>query len=343
MQILIIIVSDARKELLEQCLLSIYRSIGVTDINYNIIIIANGDAITYHAISKEQRDNLEIYLSEKCSPASARNIAIDRAISSLNPYDYILFLDDDIIVPKLYFSRLSKILNMVDIDVLGGPDKTINGESLFGQLVGLSISLPIVSGKTFFRHTQFSRGLIKADEGKLILCNLLFTAELFKDNTNRFRGDFFRNEENVLIERLQREQKKMYYSDDLFVYHRRKKNIFLLSKSYFKSGFFRIKQFYNFPQNIKYEYLLPPIFVTVLCVFASRQLPMIDFIVWAYIACSLACSAKALWGTNLMKYIWVVIFLNLIIVVSYGFGAIASLLISFRDIINNSKFRSTTK
>ncbi len=247
MQASIIIITANRKTELARCLASIERS--SPKFSFEVIVVANGDSSPLAMFNKMQ--NLTtIYLENSVTPATARNLAIKRTNG-----EYLFFLDDDAFLPEDYFLHFDFKEGW---DVLGGPDHTPPESNSFQVQVGMTLRSPICMGPTFERHKKSNENVLKqGHESNLILCNLWIKKEVLTKNRLEFDEFFFRNEENVLIKKLQQLGANIRYNPSIYVYHDRKKNIQELYKSVFKSGFYRAHNFFLNIENRELIYFFP--------------------------------------------------------------------------------------
>jgi glycosyltransferase involved in cell wall biosynthesis len=257
MKFSIIIVTYKRTELLRKCLDSIFNN--EVDGLESIQIIINGDDFeTIGFLEKFRHKKINFYQIKKTTPARARNIAIKHTSEKL---DYFFFIDDDAQLPLDYFIKAKKaLLSNHEIDVLGGPDATHPMASDAEKSIGICLKSPFAMGETYFRHhsSQECVEIIPADEKKVILCNLWVKRRVFEKYNLYFDEYFFRNEENTFLESLK--SKHVYYSQSLYVYHKRKESLFLLGRAVFWSGYYRVKSFQKYRDSFRLIYLVPLIF-----------------------------------------------------------------------------------
>lgn len=249
MNLSIIIVTFKRQNLLKNCLESIFQQ-QKNSFNLQIIVVINGHDPETDNLLQKLPFNFNIIKKPKGSPGDARNQGIKKVQSP-----YILFLDDDVILPLFYFQKAEKIIRQgPDIDVFGGPDQNYPQATLRQKALSLALSSPIVMGPTYKRHTLIkNQSKIKATEKSLILCHLWFKSRIFLTEGFKFNHYFFRNEENELLNLLQKKKKNIFYFSEIFVYHKRKEKFIELFKTLVTSAYFRRKQLL---QNFKWRDLI---------------------------------------------------------------------------------------
>ena len=268
----IVIITYNREELLKKCLASILNE-DVSGLN-KIILINNGGA----SLNFSPSHKIEYFEVEKSSPAKARNFAARKCLSP-----WILFLDDDILIPNGYFKLAQNLLQEDDqLDILGGPDQCYPEASLLQRALGIALTSPMTTGHTRHRHLIKKVNTLNGNETNLILCHLWVRKSLFDEGFD-FPENYFRNEENVFLERLSRNHKKILHKPDLNVYHYRKDSISKIFRSTFISAYFRKKSLVEKKSRFNLLYLIPTFFILYLFVLpffhpAFFTLPLVIYI-----------------------------------------------------------------
>lgn len=260
MNLSLAIVTHNRPELLCNCLKSIAQNIKNLKPESKLIITAidiaiNGnDSCNYENIIDQITDDSSIHFKEKIafkkydkqSPAAIRNQLV-----TLQTSEYVLFLDDDIILNNDYLLNLEKLLTETpNIDVIGGPDGLYPETSSFEKAFSLALQSPFTTFNTRKRHhlSQEENG----NESNLTLCNLLVRREIIQKY--RFNEELFRNEENLLLNQIAHFHIRR--SHLLGVYHKRREGLRAFIPSFF-SGYYRMKMLSFSLDNIKFRYYLP--------------------------------------------------------------------------------------
>ncbi|MCY4644434.1 MAG: glycosyltransferase [Bacteriovoracales bacterium] len=292
-----------------------------------VLFIINGDDEKTKIYLEGLRDKrLVILHCAQKSPAHARNKAVEKARG-----DWLLFLDDDVRLPKHYLTKALKTLNTHGPDVLGGPEMGYPAESSFQKAYSFCQSHPLVTGHTHHRHHQ-SGSLRKGDEHELILCHLWIKREIFEEGL-RFNDLYYRNEENVLLSELKRGQKKIVYDPKLYVYHFKKDRISKVIQSTFLSGVYRIKSILEFQGLFHPLFLIPPalvlylVFLSAFAVLSWARLPLGIFVpLLLYGGHVLLTFAHAGIRTKKMSVSLWVLPLVVLIHLSYGLGFLCGLM-----------------
>ena len=263
MKITIVIVSFNRSKLLLELLQSLKQQ-DPHHFEFEIIIVLNGDDSETLTSLVSHSESLQIIeLKKGLPPGAARNLAIEKASG-----EYLVFLDDDITLPRFYFSLAQTELK-ASMDLFGGPDITPLNGSFFQKALGLAQQSPLSSAHTRYRHEEYenislNQSLNSKRGSEFILCNLWVRKSFLIQHHLKFDDRFFRNEENVLIHQMRQYPHTFCFQSRLFVYHQKKKNIQQLCRAVFSSGYHRIKSFAIFPDSFEIIYLTPAFFVLYL-------------------------------------------------------------------------------
>lgn len=173
-----------------------------------------------------------LHLDEPRTPAEARNIASQRARG-----DWNLFLDDDVLVPEYFLSNfLSHTKKDPGVDVWGGPNLTPPASSSVEKKIGWYLENFWIVGPISYRYRRGVNRQRLPFNFHFSLCNLFVRSELF--NQLQFKQNLKTAEENELIFQIEKRQMKTRSSDDLFVWHYRRKDIkrFLSQIHYYGYG-----------------------------------------------------------------------------------------------------------
>lgn len=306
MKFSIIIVTYNRHKELFNCLESITRTI--TPHPYEVIVIFNGDR-TYMEKCSQTFKKTSLHFIHKTTPSSARNFGLSKAQG-----EYVFFLDDDCTLPESYFSLVDFTQNW---DVLGGPDQTPQVSSTLQGIIGRALSSPLCMGPTYKRHTIRGGYLRNTSEKSLILCNLWFKKSLFTEERFQFNPELFRNEENYLLKELKNSGKILHHSPHLFVYHQRKNNLESLGSAIIKSGECRVQNIALLPQKKEAFYLLPLLWLVLLCWIAFHPQSILTnaFVVYTALV-------ALYYGVTYKAFSLMYIFLHYFILGTYSIGLI---------------------
>lgn len=264
-------------------------------------------------------NNIQFLQIKKTTPAKARNIAIKCA-----KMEYLIFLDDDAYLPSHYLESLKTIIaSHSNIDVLGGPDKCPAMSNQFQEALSITLTSPISTSSTRWRHIENEREIIGSEEN-LILCNLIFKRSLFTDEQFQFDTEYFRNEENVLIDQLRRSDKDIRYFGRLFVYHHRKDSYSQLLKPVLRSGFYRGKMIQDIPEFSKWQFFIPSIFLIFLMSSFLYFSSLHKIIFLSYLILVFSFSIFFSIREKKIGLTWPIFFQHIFIHLTYGLGFLLS-------------------
>lgn len=272
-----IILTHNRLDLLKKCLESISENTkNCSWPTIEILICLNGeDTKTYTYLKSIQKEFL--YLKRAVRVGEARNLLIQKAKG-----EYLIFIDDDVILPFNYLSKGNKFLNDTSCEIFGGPDQSYKVKSLFQETLNTVMRTYLAMGPTKYRHTSTQRN-IKGNEVHLILCNLWVKREVFIKI--KFPKKYIRNEENVFLYLAKEQGYSIEYFNDLNVYHFRKSNFKKLMISTFRSGQFRMISFFDYPKSLNILFLVPLIAILLgsTLLFLSPKVLMVLVIVYLFL------------------------------------------------------------
>lgn len=310
----VIIVTHGREELLIKCL----DSLNFSEVNWQLIIVANGEELP--ALIQDKANaltpNLTLLSTDtQLSPGRARNIGMLEALG-----EWLFFLDDDASLLPGYWDIAKPLLSESKIEVLGGPDSPAKGMNSLSLSLALALSSPFCTGATSFRHKSFGSKLQLADEEKLTSCNLWVRRNSL-DGIN-FPEDYFRAEETIFLQKLKLAKKGMYYHPKLKVAHARRSSLKQLFRPTFLAGYYRSKLMKEKLKKGNEAFWLPSVFVLLhLLIFFDQEvfwyLARMYGSVIIFVSIGLAMRAKRFYLFPLIS------FLHYFIVFLYGIGFLA--------------------
>jgi succinoglycan biosynthesis protein ExoA len=204
---------------------------------------------------------MQIIIVKGTWPPTQRNVAIKKADGK-----YIFLFDDDVIIPKGSIEKAMEILDKDQhADIVGGPNLTPKSNGFLQHCFGLAHASYFTGAFTSARYWP-AKTLNKCPEKTcaehLISCNLAFRSEVLKNN--HFATDIFPNEENELLNRLQKKGFKLRYNTDFFVYHHRRKTLPKYIKQIFAWGKGRAIHTTAHPKNFNPAFFAPLLFLIYL-------------------------------------------------------------------------------
>lgn len=314
----IIIITHNREAFLKKLLAQIREQ----DEHVEIIIVHNSHQdFQESSLNNLYEKNIKIIQQQFPTPAAARNNAL-----SFCETDWVLFLDDDIELPEDYFQKSKDLFQSYKLEdrphIFGGPDRTPPNAKIFEEAVGFALTSPMTTASTRYRHSPSDGINHKATEKDLILCHLWVDHNFLKRHKLSFPPLYFRNEENLLIDRANDLGARITYSPELFVYHHRKSHLKSLFMAVFRSGLYRVKSFSEFFDLKGVLFLVPAGWVLFLTSFLLGLLPshsiaiLYTYFILSILATSYAVKKKPLFFPVALLYQF---YINIV----YGLGVLA--------------------
>jgi GT2 family glycosyltransferase len=265
-KISVIITTRHRPVLLEKCLTSLRRSIEVPELlnsaSFEILVCVNGDdehslrLITNHAAATRDVRFEIVKLEAAVSPAAARNKMVTHAIGPANARHWLYFIDDDAYVDPLFFVRfIAAATEIPEASVFGGPNLTPEESNLFQRASGAALSSKFGAFFSYRRYAARSNEPGPCGDEALILCSLFVRKDAL--STLRFPEHFVCNEENWLLQELQKRKQLMIYAPQLFVRHERRARVGAFAKQVHRYGIGRGQNLRSRPTSARPAHLIP--------------------------------------------------------------------------------------
>lgn len=219
LQITIIVCTYNRSELLKNAILSLMNQT-ISDDLYEIIIIDNNSTDSTKAVVKElnaNHKNLKYIFEDKQGLSNARNTGYLNANSL-----YVGYMDDDAKASQNYIEKIIKIIKNYSPDIFGGPifpfyecEKPTWFKDEYGTYSSYDFSGWITNLEQFLSGSNiiFRKSLLEEFGG--------FNPNLGMQGAARKYG-----EETQVVYWAHRNNKKVYYLNDLIVFHLVPKNKF---------------------------------------------------------------------------------------------------------------------
>ncbi len=281
-----------------------------------VIIAARPDMADVRAVGPALRmdyppGKLEVILARGKQPSVQRNAALRAAAGGI-----IYFLDDDSLAFADSLRRGVAHFHSVEVKMAGGPSLCPPEAPAVEQAFALAMGTVLAFGPSRARYRKV--GLPRAtSEKELILCNLMARrADLME--LGGFNERLYPNEENALMDELQKRGGKLIYDPELFVYRRPRPNFAAFRRMLLNYGRGRAEQFRLHPTARSAPNFVPPLF----CVFLLA-LPFLPLAAWWLLAIyGVAVLAQSLAVVPLDKLYWFPWISGLIFVshVWYGIG-----------------------
>jgi len=229
-----------------------------------VVIAARPEQAEVAALAAARRldypaDRLEIMLARGRQPSAQRNAALRAARGEL-----VYFLDDDSIPRADNLRRAVPHFADSSVAMLGGPNLCPPDAPGREQVFALVLGSWLAFGPSRARYAPVG-ALRPSTEKELILCNLLVRKAAVLE-LGGFDEALYPNEENALMDELQRRGGTLLY-DPAFVVHRRpRRTLRAFAKMLLTYGRGRAEQFRLHPTFGSTLNFLPPVFCVYLLV-----------------------------------------------------------------------------
>ena len=202
-------------------------------------------------------DRLEIIIARGKQPSVQRNTAIRAAKG-----EWIYFLDDDSLPPADNLSRALQHLTKPDVVMLGGPNVCPPDAPPLEQAFAAVMGSWLAFGPSRARYTPVGHARASGEK-ELILCNLMGRRDALLA-AGGFDEALYPNEENALMDELQRRGGKLVY-DPAFIVHRRpRRTLGAFCRMLMNYGRGRAEQFRLHPTLGSAPNFVPPLFLLYL-------------------------------------------------------------------------------
>ncbi len=201
-------------------------------------------------------DKLEILIARGRQPSAQRNTGMWAARGEL-----IYFLDDDSVPPADNLHRAAPRFAVPEIKMVGGPNVCPPEAPALEKLFALVLASWLAFGPSRARYTPVGQ-VRETSEKELILCNLIARREAMLE-LGGFNEALYPNEENALMDELQKRGGKLIYDPAFLVQRRPRSSLRAFARMLMTYGRGRAEQFRVHPTPGSALNFVPPLF----CVF----------------------------------------------------------------------------
>lgn len=188
---------------------------------------SRGDEILQRCVNSLKMEGIEdIVIITRGNRSEARNEGV-----KLAKHEIIAFFDDDVELREGCMKELLRPFGDPQVAVCGGVNIAFDDLSFEEQIGGALLSSKTTMMKSAARYTPIGN-VRESDESELILCNMAIRKDIF-EKVGGLPVGCIPNEENVLINNVQKMGYKVIYNPFAVVFHNRRP-VFL---PYFKSIF----------------------------------------------------------------------------------------------------------
>jgi succinoglycan biosynthesis protein ExoA len=281
-----------------------------------VIIAARPDETNVPAVAAARgldypADKLEIIVARGKQPSVQRNAAVRAARGEL-----IYFLDDDSRPAPDSLRHAVKQFKSPDVKMLGGPNLCPPDAPKIEQAFALTMGSWLAFFSSCARYRAMGRPR-QTSEKELILCNLLARRDALLE-LGGFDEALYPNEENALMDELQKRGGRLLYDPAFLVYRHPRATFRAFAKMLFNYGRGRAEQVRLHPTLGSAPNFVPPLFCVYL-VLSPFLPPLLD---WPLAIYGLALLIQALVVVPPKRWHWLPWIMALIFVshVCYGLG-----------------------
>ena len=210
-------------------------------------------------------DRLEIIVARGRQPSVQRNCALRAARG-----EWIYFLDDDALPPPENLRRVEKLFSDPKVALVGGPNLCPPSAPFLEQIFAVVLASWLAFGPSRARYTPVG-SVRDTGEKELILCNTLARRDTLLA-LGGFNEALYPNEENALMDEMQKRGQRLVYDPEFFVHRRPRRTLKSFLKMLRTYGRGRAEQFRLHPSPGSALNFVPPLFCLYLVLLAALKI-----------------------------------------------------------------------
>lgn len=227
-----------------------------------VLIPTRPDLAEIKAVTAARRleypaDKLEILVARGKQPSVQRNTGLRTARGEL-----VYFLDDDSVADPANVRRAIAHFANPKVKMVGGPNVCPPDAPELEQVFSLVLASWLAFGPSRARYTPVG-AVRETGEKELILCNLIARRQAVLE-LGGFDESLYPNEENALMDELQKRGGKLIYDPEFLVHRRPRPTLKAFAKMLMNYGRGRAEQFRAHPTFGSALNFVPPLFLVYL-------------------------------------------------------------------------------
>jgi succinoglycan biosynthesis protein ExoA len=207
-------------------------------------------------------EKLQVIVARGRQPSAQRNAGMKAAAGEL-----IYFLDDDSVPGPQNLKRAVRHFQDSTVQMVGGPNVCPEDAPPLEKIFAVVLSSWLAFGPSRARYSPFG-ALRETSEKELILCNLVARRAALLE-LGGFNEALYPNEENALMDELQKRGGKLLYDPDLAVARRPRSSLKAFARMLMTYGRGRAEQFRLHPTFGSALNFVPPLFLLYVVVTAG--------------------------------------------------------------------------
>lgn len=210
-------------------------------------------------------DRLEILVARGRQPSVQRNTALRAACG-----EWIYFLDDDALTPPDNLRRAERFFSEPKVAMVGGPNLCPPTAPFLERVFAVVLASWLAFGPSRARYAPVGE-LRDTGEKELILCNTLARRDALLA-LGGFNEALYPNEENALMDEMQKRGMRLVYDPEFFVHRRPRRTLGAFLKMLRTYGRGRAEQFRLHPTPGSALNFVPPLFCLYLALLAVLEI-----------------------------------------------------------------------